>query len=127
MTTTVVIVGLEGRKRMRLCEELAGEHMILKVQDARLDASKAPILREILVEHIANGHQSIILDLADVEFMDSAALSALIAAVKKLGPVGTISVASVRLPVARLFSITKMDRVFPVRATVNEAVRSLAA
>ncbi|HLQ18203.1 MAG TPA: STAS domain-containing protein [Tabrizicola sp.] len=101
--------------------------MILKVGDARLDASKAPTLRQALVERIANGQQSIILDLADVEFMDSAALSALIAAVKKMGPVGTISVASMRLPVARLFSVTKMDRVFPVKATVNEAIRSLAA
>lgn len=112
---------------MLLSDELRGNLMILKVWENRLDASKAPTLREALVERIAKGHQSIILDLADVEFMDSAALSALIAAVKKLGPVGTISVASVRRPVARLFSVTKMDRVFPVKTSVNEAIRSLAA
>lgn len=101
--------------------------MILKVQDARLDASKAPALREALIERIAKGHQSIILDLEEVEFMDSAAMSALITAVKKLGPVGTISVASMRFAVARLFSVTKMDRVFPVNASVDEAIQSLAA
>lgn len=112
---------------MRLLEEISDDLLILKVLDARLDASKAPALREALVERISSGHQSIILDLEQVDFMDSSALSALITAVKKLGPVGSISVASMRFPVARLFSVTKMDRVFPVNATVNEAIQSLAA
>jgi anti-sigma B factor antagonist len=112
---------------MQLTEEMNGDLMILKVQDARLDASKAPALREALVERIANGQQSIILDLGEVGFMDSAALSALIVALKKLGPVGSISVASMRLPVARLFSVTRMDRVFSVNPTVNDAIRNLAA
>jgi len=112
---------------MLLSDELRGNLMILKVWESRLDASKAPTLRRALFERIERGHQSIVLDLADVDFMDSAALSALIAAVKKLGPVGTISVASMRLPVARLFSVTKMDRVIPVKTTVREAIRGLAA
>jgi anti-sigma B factor antagonist len=112
---------------MQIVEEMSGDLMILKLQDARLDASKAPALREALVERITGGQQSFVLDLAEVGFMDSAALSALIAAVKKLGPVGTISVASMRSPVARLFSVTKMDRVFSVNATVNDAIQLHAA
>ena len=112
---------------MQLTEEISGDLMILKVQDARLDASKAPALRAALVERIARGNQSIILDLEAVEFMDSAAMSALITAVKTLGPIGTISVASMRFAVARLFSVARMDRVFPVNATVDEAIQSLAA
>lgn len=112
---------------MNVLEEMNGELMIIKIQDPRLDASTAPALREALIERIAKGHQSIIIDLSDVGFMDSSALGALIAAVKKLGPVGTIAVAAMRTPVARLFSVTKMDRVFSVHATVADAVRSLAA
>lgn len=112
---------------MNIFEEINGELMILKMQDPRLDASKAPALREALIELIARGHQSIIIDLGEVAFMDSSALGALISAVKKLGPVGTIAVASMRAPVARLFSVTKMDRVFAVHPTVSDAVRSLAA
>lgn len=108
-------------------EEAHGGHTILRIQAPRLDASKASDLREVLVDLIVGGQQSIILDLEMVEFMDSAAMSALITAVKKLGPFGTISVAAVRFPVARLFSITKMDRIFPITATVDEAINSLAA
>ncbi|WP_431300693.1 STAS domain-containing protein [Tabrizicola sp. BL-A-41-H6] len=112
---------------MNIVEEMNGDLLILKMRDARLDASTAPALREALIERIAKGQQSIILDLGEVGFMDSSALGALIAAVKKLGPLGTIAVAQMRTPVARLFSVTKMDRVFSVNATVNDAIRSLGA
>ena len=112
---------------MNIVEEMKGDLLILKVQDARLDARMAPALREALIERIAAGQQTIIIDLGEVGFMDSSALGALIAAVKKLGPVGTIAVAAMRSPVARLFSVTKMDRVFSVNATVNDAIRSFSA
>lgn len=112
---------------MPLDEETTGDLAVLRIQAPRLDASKAAALREVLVDMIDSGQQSIILDLEMVEFMDSAALSALITAVKKLGPLGTISIASARFPVARLISVTKMDRVFPITATVDEAISSLAA
>lgn len=112
---------------MHLEEDVNGDLAILRIQAPRLDASKASALREVLAELIEDGQQSIVLDLEMVEFMDSAAMSALISAVKKLGPLGTISVASARVPVARLFSITKMDRVFPITASVDEAIQRLAA
>ena len=108
-------------------EETNGDPAVLRIEAPRLDASKAAALREVLVDLIEDGQQSIVLDLEMVEFMDSAAMSALITAVKKLGPLGTISVASASYPVARLFSITKMDRVFPITKTVDEAIQRLAA
>lgn len=112
---------------MQLSEENNDGPAVLRIQAPRLDASKASALREVLVDLIEGGQQSIVLDLEMVEFMDSAAMSVLIGAIKKLGPLGTISVASPRFPVARLFSITKMDRVFPINATVDEAIQRLAA
>jgi anti-sigma B factor antagonist len=110
---------------VNILEEMNGGLMILRLQESRLDASTAPALRDALIERIENGQQSIILDLGEVGFMDSSALGALIAAVKKLGPVGTIAVAAMRTPVARLFTLTKMDRVFSVNATVDDAISSL--
>ena len=112
---------------MNILEEVKGDLVILKLQEPRLDASTATALREALIERIARGHLSIIIDLGDVGFMDSSALGALIAAVKKLGPLGTIAVASMRTPVARLFAVTKMDRVFSVNATVSDAIQKLSA
>jgi anti-sigma B factor antagonist len=79
-----------------------------------------------LIAQINLGEQYLVLDLSDVTFMDSSALGALISAVKRLGPTGTIAVASLAGPVAKLFSVTRMDRVFSVNATVKDAVKTLA-
>jgi anti-sigma B factor antagonist len=100
--------------------------LILRPRQARLDASTAPELREALIAQITLGEQYLVLDLSDVTFMDSSALGALISAVKRLGPTGTIAVASLAGPVAKLFSVTRMDRVFSVNATVKDAVKALA-
>ena len=110
-----------------MTEERRAELLILQPQDARLDASKAPALREALTKRIDAGEQTVILDLSKVNFMDSSALSALIAAVKKMGPLGTIAVAEMRPPVEKLLKITRMDRVFPLHATVDDAVAKLSA
>lgn len=100
---------------------------IVKPAHPRLDASTAPALREVLIDRISNGDQNIVLDLADVTFMDSSALGALIAAAKRMGPTGTIAVAGLAPPVAKLFSVTRMDRVFSMNASVHEAVRKLTS
>ncbi len=98
---------------------------VLRPMNARLDASAAPALREALIGRINKGERSIILDLGSVTFMDSSALGALIAAAKRLGPTGTIAVAELAAPVAKLFSVTRMDRVFSVNASVQDAIKAL--
>lgn len=99
--------------------------LILKPQSARLDAAVAPDLRQVLIGHVDEGQQTILLDLTDVTFMDSSALGALIATVKKMGLLGTIAIATARMPVTRLLSLTRMDRVFAVHPTVEDAVKHL--
>jgi len=110
---------------MDITEERIEGLMVLRPRKARLDASIAPALREALIERITRGEQSLILDLCDVTFMDSSALGALISAVKRLGPTGTIAVASMAGPVAKLFFVTRMDRVFSVNATVTDAIKAI--
>ena len=112
---------------MNITEERSGGFLVLRLRQARLDASTAPALRKALVDRIMQGEQALVLDLRDVTFMDSSALGALISAVKMLGPTGTIAVASMTGPVAKLFSMTKMDRVFSVNATVDDAVKVLGS
>lgn len=110
---------------MNIDEQRSGGLCVLRPMRARLDASIAPELREALIARISQGEQSIILDLGEVSFMDSSALGALIAAAKRLGPTGTIAVAAMAAPVAKLFNMTRMDRVFSVNASVPDAVKAL--
>jgi anti-sigma B factor antagonist len=110
---------------MKFTEDNSGGVTIVRPTHARLDASTAPALREVLIERISKGERTIILDLRDVTFMDSSALGALIAAAKRLGPTGTIAVAGLAAPVAKLFAVTRMDRVFSVNASVQDAIKTL--
>ena len=110
---------------MKFTEDRSSGLTVLRPMHTRLDASIAPTLREALIDRINMGEQSIILDLGEVTFMDSSALGALIAAAKRMGPTGTIAVAALATPVAKLFSVTRMDRVFSVNATVQDAVKAL--
>lgn len=110
---------------MKFIEDRSSGVTVLRPMHARLDASTAPALREALIDRINQGEQSIVLDLGEVTFMDSSALGALIAAAKRLGPTGTIAVAAMAGPVAKLFSVTRMDRVFSVNANVHDAVRAI--
>ena len=101
--------------------------LVLRPEGARLDASCAPALRETLIAHIDGGAKALVLDFSGVGFVDSSALGALIAAVKRLGPLGTLAIAGVQPAVARLFAITRMDRVFAIHPGTSEAVTRLAA
>lgn len=96
------------------------------IGDTRLDANVAPALRSALTAPIEAGHQVIIVDLQQVKFMDSSALGAFIAAVKRLGSAGTIAVVGLRGPVERLFSLTRMDKVFAIHSDVDAAVAALS-
>lgn len=85
--------------------------------DGRLDAVHAPELRTALREAIDRGAIRILIDLSDVEFVDSAGLAALVHAMKacrELG--GDVELARPRSDDAyRVFELTRFDAVFSIR------------
>lgn len=111
---------------MNISEDLQGDVIILRVGETRLDAARAPALREELLRHIDAGHSQIVLDLSATEFLDSSGLGALVSAVKRLGSRGTLAIAGANGAVARLFQLTRMDRVFALHPSVDAAVTHMA-
>ena len=111
---------------MNLTEEHRGDILILHLGGARVDAAEAPALREELLRQIDAGHSQIVLDLSATEFMDSSELGALVSAVKRLGSRGTLSIAGARGAVTRLFTLTRMDRVFSLHPNADAAVAQVA-
>ena len=112
---------------MNISEEHHGDILVLRVGETRLDAAKAPALRTELLRHIDAGHSQIVLDLSATEFMDSSGLGALVSAVKRLGSSGTLSIAGAHGAVTRLFTLTRMDRVFALHANTEAAVAQMSA
>jgi len=68
---------------------------------------------------------SLVVDLTDISYLDSAGLSALVAAHRKLSArdAALYIVAAPGRPVARVLQITRLDTLFHVCGTVEEAIR----
>jgi anti-sigma B factor antagonist len=79
----------------------------------------------LLIGRIENGDHQIVLDLKFVNFMDSSALGALIGAIKKMGPLGTLALAGATGPVLQLLKLTRMDKVFPLYTSAAAALTKL--
>ena len=78
-----------------------------------LDGVKASELRRQVSELLAAGNNFVMLDMADVNFIDSSGLSALIVSLKMLRTAGgDLYLCSIAEPVRNLLRITRMDRLF---------------
>lgn len=95
----------------------ADEHAARVVLSGRVDAVVAPELRARLTTAVDEGATSLEVDLAAVEFLDSAALAALVQALKRTRERGgSFVLVRPHDPAAmRVFELTKLDRVFTFR------------
>jgi len=81
-----------------------------------LDVNTAPELREQLARLIAADTSLIVVDLTDVSFVDSTALSVLVSALKRLRQAdGDLELASPNPSVRRVFEITGLTRLLTIR------------
>ncbi|MET7738521.1 STAS domain-containing protein [Streptomyces sp. NPDC005402] len=86
-----------------------------------VDMQTAPTLSSGALEIIQQGHPRLALDLAQVDFCDSAGLSAIIGiwhAAQTAG--GSLSLAAVPDRLMRMLSMTGVDSLLPVYATTAE-------
>jgi anti-sigma B factor antagonist len=87
------------------------------------DVYGAPGLRSRIGDLFDSGHRRLVVDLSEVEFIDSTGLSVLVASqnrVREIGGVLTVVCSQERL--LRLFRITGLDQVFTICPTVDEAL-----
>jgi anti-sigma B factor antagonist len=102
--------------------ERNGDTMVYRLRGS-LDLATAPSLRAALLDAAGEGPHEIIVDLSQLEFLDSTGLGALIGAHRRAMENG----ARVRLivsdgPIQRLLTITGLMRIFAVYATLDAAL-----
>jgi anti-sigma B factor antagonist len=92
-----------------------------------IDVYTAPVLREHLDEHIMQGRHQLVVDLGDVSFMDSTGLGVLVGRLKLVRVKnGTLRLVCSSERILKVFSITGLDKVFQIFATVDDAVAATA-
>ena len=100
--------------------------LVVKPLEDRLDASSASDFKERIVGLIEQGRQYLVLNLEQVDFIDSTGMTAIVSILKALGLAGgELALCGVGSTPAHLFKLTKMDRVLNILASEEEAVRVL--
>jgi anti-anti-sigma factor len=87
-----------------------------------LDLYNATQVREALTAASTQGPERLVVDLSEVEFVDSTALGVLIEARSKLPNKKAFLLAAPRLETRRALEISGLDRHFSVHETVSEAL-----
>ena len=89
----------------------------------QVDLATAPQLKERMLELVTNGHEHLVADLTSTEFLDSTALGALVSVLKRLRVKGgEMRLVCTSPSILKVFDITGLDRVFPIHASVDEAM-----
>ena len=99
--------------------------LVVTPQMKRLDASKAPAFKDAIKQQIDQGYHDLVIDFTDVEMVDSSGLGAIVSCLKAVGSRGNVTIASARGPVSRLLSLTRMDKVFSLYNSADDAVAAM--
>ncbi|MBY5972407.1 STAS domain-containing protein [Pseudooceanicola marinus] len=99
---------------------------IITVQAARIDAAVAIRFKDLMQNATDGLDGRIILDLTQVDFIDSSGLGAIVASMKQLQPGQKLELASLNTNVDKVFRLTRMDTVFPIHNDIRTAVSSHA-
>jgi anti-sigma B factor antagonist len=95
---------------------------------ADLDIANAELLRAALFSAADHGHATLIVDLTQTAFCDSAALGVLVRGHKRMtAEGGELRLAIQSAPLLRIFSVTGVDRVIPIFGSLAEALSELPA
>lgn len=87
-----------------------------------IDLARSPQLRSTLAEIIASGPTRLILDLAEVPYMDSSGVATLVEALQLCrGRSAELVLAGLQERVRSVFEIAKLDAVFTITADVDAA------
>lgn len=109
---------------MHLKSESVGEVTIVRVEAARIDASVAIQFKDQMRE-VADGPQMrTVLDMKQVEFLDSSGLGALVASMKHMGSQRKLELAGLTPTVSKVLTLTCMDKVFKIHPTAADALAS---
>ena len=100
--------------------------LIVKPLELRLDAAVIQEFKQHLAAKVQEGHSLIAIDLGAVEFIDSSGLGGIISVLKAVGTGGNVAVFGAGAPVATLFRLTRMDRIFPMLDSAAAALDTLA-
>ena len=88
-----------------------------------IDVYTAPKLRDKVTELVGEGHYNLVIDMENVEFLDSTGLGVLVGGLKRVrAHDGSLRLVCTQERILKIFRITGLTKVFPIHSSVDEAV-----
>jgi anti-sigma B factor antagonist len=107
---------------LSLATRTQGDRTVVSVT-GEIDVYTAPKLREQIVALVDEGQYHLVVDMSGVEFLDSTGLGVLVGGLKRVrAHDGSLSLVCDEERILKIFRITGLTKVFPIHATVDEAV-----
>lgn len=111
----------ENNRLQTSVKQVAGVH-IVKVS-GEIDVYTAPEFKSAIGQAILSGAKDIIIDLADVDYMDSSGFGSLLGATKRVRPKGgSINLFGCSEAIERMLKITRLDTIFGIFPNLDAAV-----
>lgn len=107
---------------MQLISKKHGDSQVVTVDAARIDAAIAIRFKDRMRAETFGGPDRIILDLGKVDFIDSSGLGAIIAVMKALAERQRLDLAALEPAVDKVFRLTRMDTIFRIFDSVEDAL-----
>jgi anti-sigma B factor antagonist len=111
---------------MQVEEKLVGKFLIVKPLEKRIDFKVATDFKDKMAELIESGNMFILLNMSDVEFIDSSGLGAIVSSLKRMKGRGGLFICGLKETIMMMFNLTRMNRVFRIFESEQEAINTLS-
>jgi anti-sigma B factor antagonist len=110
---------------MDITLETKHDIQILTLNATRIDATGAIAFKDDVLTALDQHSKGFMLDMSQIEFIDSSGLGAIVSILKSRPSEMKMTLVGLSSGVERVFRLTRMDRVFDIQPTVQDAMREL--
>lgn len=101
------------------------EILIVKIEKERATVEFSGTLKDDLLKEIEQGNNKVIIDLSEVEFVDSSFLGTLVAGLKRITiKNGDLKIVNPQKPVRSILELTRLYKIFKIYDGVEDALNS---
>jgi anti-sigma B factor antagonist len=109
---------------LSLASRTEGDRTVVSV-GGEIDVYTAPKLREQLIDLVSAGNYHLVVDMENVDFLDSTGLGVLVGGLKRVrAHDGSLQLVCTQERILKIFRITGLTKVFPIHSSVEEAISS---
>lgn len=110
---------------LEITSRKVSEQLVILSLAGRITAATAASLKFEIMGQLQKGFLDMILDLQQVEFIDSSGLSAIVSGLKQIREIGgTFKLAGMKNEVQTIFNLTMLDKVFELYPSLESALAS---